>query len=102
MRILVVNAGSSSLKLSLLDHDDTLIARPTRRWGSPRSKAWSWPPAPASARWPPPSADIALDPARDDTTDAEITQAGAAVRTFVITAREDLEIANAVREILDR
>jgi acetate kinase len=45
---------------------------------------------------------IALDPARDDTTDAEITQAGAAVRTFVITAREDLEIANAVREILDR
>src|SRR5262245_53173575 len=29
MRVLVVNAGSSSLKLSLLDHDDTLIARPS-------------------------------------------------------------------------
>src|SRR5262245_58277377 len=28
MRILTVNAGSSSLKLSLLDHDDTLIAQP--------------------------------------------------------------------------
>jgi acetate kinase len=45
---------------------------------------------------------IALDPARDDTTDAEIGLAGAAVRTFVIGAREDLEIAVAVREILDR
>ena len=28
MRILVVNAGSSSLKLSLLDHDDTVLAKP--------------------------------------------------------------------------
>ncbi|GAB2858386.1 acetate kinase [Actinoallomurus bryophytorum] len=45
---------------------------------------------------------IALDPARDDTTDAEITQKGAAVRTFVITAREDLEIATGVRKILTR
>jgi acetate kinase len=43
---------------------------------------------------------IAVDPARDDTVDAEITQAGAHVRTFVVTAREDLEIAAGVREIL--
>lgn len=28
MRVLVVNAGSSSLKLSLLDEDDTVLARP--------------------------------------------------------------------------
>jgi acetate kinase len=45
---------------------------------------------------------ITLDPARDDTTDAEITQSGAAVRTFVITAREDLEIATAVRGVFNR
>ena len=45
---------------------------------------------------------ITLDPARDDTTDAEISLAGAAVRTFVITAREDLEIATAVRGVLNR
>ena len=44
---------------------------------------------------------VALDPARDDTTDAEVTQSGAAVRTFVITAREDLEIATGVRKILN-
>ncbi|MFL6055637.1 MAG: acetate/propionate family kinase [Actinoallomurus sp.] len=44
---------------------------------------------------------VAIDPARDDTTDAEIGLAGAPVRTFVITAREDLEIATAVRRILN-
>jgi acetate kinase len=44
---------------------------------------------------------IAIDPDRADTTDAEIGVAGAAVRTFVITAREDLEIAAAVRRLLD-
>jgi acetate kinase len=44
---------------------------------------------------------IALDPVRDDTTDAEIGRPGAAVRTFVVTAREDLEIATAVRRLLD-
>jgi acetate kinase len=43
---------------------------------------------------------IAIDPARSDTTDAEITATGAPVRTFVITAREDLEIAAAVRATL--
>jgi acetate kinase len=45
---------------------------------------------------------IAIDPARDDTTDAEIGRLGARVRTFVITSREDLEIAAGVREVLDR
>jgi acetate kinase len=43
---------------------------------------------------------IALDPARDDTTDAEIGRPGAAVRAFVVTAREDLEIATATRHVL--
>ncbi len=43
---------------------------------------------------------IALDPTRKDTTDAELTADGASVRTFVITAREDLEIAAGVREML--
>jgi acetate kinase len=43
---------------------------------------------------------VALDPARDDTADAEIGAPAAKVRTFVITAREDLEIATAVRKVL--
>jgi acetate kinase len=43
---------------------------------------------------------VAVDPARDDTTDADISAPGAAVRTLVITAREDLEIAAAVRATL--
>jgi acetate kinase len=43
---------------------------------------------------------VTVDPARDDTDDAEITGDGAAVRTFVITSREDLEIAAGVRRVL--
>jgi len=43
---------------------------------------------------------VAVDPSRDDTTDADISAPGAAVRTLVVTAREDLEIAAAVRAIL--
>jgi acetate kinase len=43
---------------------------------------------------------VAVDPSRDDTTDADISAPGAAVRTLVITAREDLEIAAAVRATL--
>jgi acetate kinase len=43
---------------------------------------------------------VALDPDRRDTTDAEIGRAGAGVRAFVITAREDLEIAAGVRAVL--
>ncbi|MGH3377282.1 MAG: acetate/propionate family kinase, partial [Actinoallomurus sp.] len=43
---------------------------------------------------------IAIDPDREDTTDAEIGVPGAPVRTFVITAREDLEIATGVRRAL--
>ncbi len=39
---------------------------------------------------------IAIDPAREDTTDAEIGTPDAPVRTFVITAPEDLEIAPGV------
>jgi acetate kinase len=43
---------------------------------------------------------VGIDPAREDTTDAELTAPGAAVRTFVLTAREDLEIAAGVRRVL--
>jgi acetate kinase len=43
---------------------------------------------------------VAVDPSRDDTTDADISAPGAAVRTRVITAREDLEIAAGVRAVL--
>jgi len=43
---------------------------------------------------------VAVDPAREDTTDADISAPGAAVRTLVITAREDLEIAASVRATL--
>jgi acetate kinase len=44
---------------------------------------------------------VALDGAGNAaaTADAEIGAAGAAVRTFVITAREDLEIARQVRAL---
>jgi acetate kinase len=43
---------------------------------------------------------VAVDPSREDTTDADISAPGVAVRTLVITAREDLEIAAAVRATL--
>jgi acetate kinase len=45
---------------------------------------------------------ITLDPARNDTgpEDREISPDGARVRVFVLTAREDLEIAHEVRETL--
>ncbi|HEY2506632.1 MAG TPA: acetate/propionate family kinase [Streptosporangiaceae bacterium] len=44
---------------------------------------------------------VGIDPARNDATaDAEITAAGAPVRSLVITAREDLEIAREARAVL--
>jgi acetate kinase len=45
---------------------------------------------------------VAVDPAvnADARPDVEITAAGAAVRTFVVTAREDLEIARLTRQAL--
>jgi acetate kinase len=44
---------------------------------------------------------VRIDPARNDaTTDAEITASGARVRTLVVTAREDLEIARQARAVL--
>jgi acetate kinase len=45
---------------------------------------------------------VALDPARNDgaTSDAEIGDPSAAVRVFVITAREDIEIARQTRGVL--
>ncbi|WP_261553816.1 acetate/propionate family kinase [Frankia tisae] len=48
---------------------------------------------------------VAVDPARnsapaDGTVDREIGAPGAAVRTLVLTAREDLEIARGVRSVL--
>jgi acetate kinase len=47
---------------------------------------------------------VAVDPAlnRSAVADAEITAAGGTVRTLVITAREDLEIARGVRALLPR
>lgn len=44
----------------------------------------------------------AVDPDRNAAADGDtdITRAGAAVRTLVVTAREDLEIAAAVRRCL--
>jgi acetate kinase len=44
---------------------------------------------------------VALDDPEGATGDREITRSGAAVRTFVIEAREDLEIAREVRRVLD-
>jgi len=46
---------------------------------------------------------VALDPGRNDRgpDDREIGAAGAAVRTLVVAAREDLEIAREVRGVLD-
>jgi acetate kinase len=42
------------------------------------------------------------DANRATTSDGEISAAGAEVRTFVVTAREDVEIARQARELLDR
>jgi acetate kinase len=43
---------------------------------------------------------IALDDQEDATGDREITHSGAAVRSLVIEAREDIEIARQVRQVL--
>ena len=47
--------------------------------------------------------DVRIDAERNDlaSSDAEIGAPGAPVRTFVVTAREDLEIAREVRAVLD-
>ncbi len=47
---------------------------------------------------------VAIDLARNDTTsaDGEITAPGATVRTLVVTAREDVEIARQTRAVLAR
>ncbi len=47
---------------------------------------------------------VAVDPARNAACggDADITAEGAPVRTLVITAREDLEIARQARALLAR
>jgi acetate kinase len=46
---------------------------------------------------------VAIDPARNDAVDgdAEISGPGAAARTVVVRAREDLEIASQVRSVLE-
>ena len=46
---------------------------------------------------------VGIDPDRNEatTTDAEITAPGAAVRTLVVTAREDVEIARQTRAVLE-
>src|SRR5262249_8511292 len=48
------------------------------------------------------SCGLPLDNARNDrtTTDGEITASGASPRVFVVTAREDLEIARQVRTVV--
>ena len=45
---------------------------------------------------------VAIDPARNNATsaDAEITAPGATVRTLVVTAREDVEVARQARAVL--
>jgi acetate kinase len=45
---------------------------------------------------------VAIDEARNNATyaDGEITAPGAAVRTLVVTAREDIEIARQIRAVL--
>jgi acetate kinase len=45
---------------------------------------------------------VAIDPARNEaaTADAEVTAPGAAVRTLVVTAREDIEMARQARAVL--
>ena len=47
---------------------------------------------------------VAIDPARNNATsaDGEITAPGATVRTVVVTAREDVEVARQVRAVLQR
>jgi acetate kinase len=50
---------------------------------------------------------VAIDHQRNDTMDddggdSEITAAGASVRTLVVTAREDLQIAGEARRLLGR
>jgi acetate kinase len=47
---------------------------------------------------------VAIDPARNSATsaDGEITAPGAPVRTLVVTAREDVEIARQTRAVLQR
>jgi acetate kinase len=47
---------------------------------------------------------LAIDPARNDTAqgDLELTADGAAARTLVMEAREDLEIARQTRAVLAR
>jgi acetate kinase len=43
---------------------------------------------------------VAIDADRNDTADEDISASGAAVRTMVITAREDLQIAGEARRLL--
>ena len=45
---------------------------------------------------------VAIDTARDDAAqpDRDISAAGTAVQTLVVSAREDLEIAREVRQLL--
>jgi acetate kinase len=43
---------------------------------------------------------VAIDPDRNDAADEDISASGAAVRTMVITAREDLRIASEARRLL--
>ena len=72
------------------------------RWSSPAASART---RPASARAPRPASASSASPSTRTATpapsaDAEIGPAGAAVRAFVIRAREDLEIARGVRRAL--
>ncbi|GAA2874925.1 acetate kinase [Pseudonocardia halophobica] len=45
---------------------------------------------------------VAVDPPRNEAGEGEISAAGAAVRTLVVPAREDLEIARGTRAVLGR
>ncbi len=78
MRNLTVNAGSSSLKLRVLNGADAVVAK-----GVPYATFLG----------------VVMDPVRNVTphSDGEIGMPGGAVRVLVVAAREDLQIAYEVR-----
>ena len=92
--VLVVNAGSSSLKLRVLGPADEVIASADL---SPHQAE-----ARAEAASGLAFLGVAVDEDRNAAArpDCDISAAGAAVRTLVIAAREDIEIARQTRAAL--
>jgi acetate kinase len=85
VRVLVVNAGSSNLKLRVLGSDDTLLRADACR----------------GLRF----IGIQLDEGKNGATepgDADLTGRGGSVRVLGIHSREDLAIAREVRGLLQQ